>query len=64
MMVQGKDWNYNHKNKVGYYRQNAPFSDAGVWIPTLFLEGAVVIYIIIKRMHKCKVYGRQQHVKD
>jgi hypothetical protein len=64
MMVQGKDWNHNHKNKLGYHRQNQTFNDVGVWIPTLFLEGAVLIYIIIKSMHKCTVYGRQQHIKD
>jgi hypothetical protein len=58
MMVQGKDWNHNHKNKLGYRRQNQPFNDVGVWIPTLFLEGAVLIYIIIKSMHKCTAYGR------
>jgi len=64
MMVRGKDWNHSHKNKLGYHRQNQPFNDTGVWIPTLVLEGAGLIYIIFKFMHKCRVYGRQQHVKE
>jgi hypothetical protein len=50
MMVRGKDWNHNHKNKLGYHRQNQPFNDAGVLIPTLVLEEAVLIYIIFKRV--------------